>query len=331
MACDGERAAGDRHGRSAEAFRRWTGAVLAGLLWCGTAVAAQAPSASAAGDDVLIVDNVFDRLDLAMFRQGFQRLPEDDEVPYWTDPRGEAPALRFSEQRVPFGEHALLWVEPETYAQARQVRAKRMQALTSIVSEARLQALIREAAAAAQDVAPRVVFATEAGKASVVQVLDGRDSGTAMVIRGGPIVPEALLPGPVALSWDDRQILLWLQVQRFRKVRGKHMTVRDLGPPIFYDYVGAPVPEGEDPLAWWSADDGARLQAALREGFERIFRSARAPLPASAPPDRASTAAVLVGGQLQRFPGVVIDRDAGQTRLALGKREVVLVRTPDAP
>ena len=166
--------------RSAKAFRRWTAAVLAGLLWCGTAVAAQAPSTSTDGDDVLIVDNVFDRLDLAMFRQRFQRLPEGDEAPYWTDPRGEAPALRFSEQRVPFGQHALLWVEPKTYEEARQVRAKRMEALTSIVSEARLQALIRDAAVAAQDVAPLVVFATEAGKASVLQVLDGRDSGTAI-------------------------------------------------------------------------------------------------------------------------------------------------------
>jgi hypothetical protein len=176
----------------------------------------------------------------------------------------------------------------------------------------------------------RVPFPREAGKAQVAQVLADRDSGMAMVVQRPAVSSLLPDPDPIQLSRDDRQILISRRVQRFRKVRGKHMAIRDLGPPVYYSYVGAPVSEGVDPLTYWTRNDGEPLFAALREGFEQIFRAARLPMPASVPWDRASLAVVMVAGRVQRFPGVVIDQGEAVSRLALGKSEIVLVRTgPD--
>lgn len=308
-------------------WQPWTLCLLwLSLLWPPDAAAV--PPASLAEGEVLIVDKVFDRLAPAMFRRPFQRMPEDGERMYWTDP--ELPEIRFDSQRTLFGDY-IHWIDPETYGQAASLRTRRMAPLSAIVTTERLQAVIRDAAGKADETVgggfSRVLFPREAGKAQVAQVLADRDSGTAMVVQRPAVSSLLPDPDPVQLSWDDRQILISTRVQRFRKVRGKHMTIRDLGPPVYYSYVGAPVPEGVDPLTYWTRNDGEPMFAALREGFEQIFRAARLPMPASGQWDRASLAVVMVAGRVQRFPGVVIEQGEPVSRLALGKSAIVLVRT----
>ncbi len=316
--------------------RRWARRLCCvPLLWALSAAAAPAvPTGAASVGETIIVDNAFKELRLAIFRRPFQRIPEADELPFWIDPKAEAPELRFNAQRTLFGQD-VLWIDPITHGKVSMARAERMAAVSALVTPERMLPLIREAVAEADRVAgasaSRVVFAREAGKAQVAQVLVDRDSGHAMTIQGPVYASHLPDPGGVQLSWDDRQILITLRIQRFRKVRGKHLSIRDLGPLTAYHYVGPPLPAGVDPIAHWTRNDGAPLLAALREGFTRMMVAARSPLPDGAAAAPASTAVVMVGDRLQRFPGTVIDRGDGVARLRLGKAELLLVATGTQP
>jgi hypothetical protein len=309
---------------------------MAALCLCGfwsPAPVAAAPAEPA--EQVMVVDLAFDRFDPSLFRLGFQRVPEEGESGIWTDPTGEAPPVKLEAQRTVF-DQTILWVDPETMGQAYAARTKRLAALTALLSQERQRASIREAADAAgagRGIAfRRLVHAREAGKAQIAQLLADRDTGAGMIVQPQPVAMYAPYTGPVALSWDDRQILISVRVQRFRKVPGKHLSLRDLGPPIDLHYVGAPIPDDADPVDWWTANDGARLYAEVREGFRHLFEAALAPLPALSKLERDTPlAAVMVDGRVRRFPGVVVDVDETMTRLSLGKRQMVLVRAARTP
>lgn len=295
------------------------GLCLPGLL--GGAMAA--PPTPPAGEAV-IVDNAFAALRPAIQRQPYQRMLDDGERPFWTDPRPDGPRLEFEAPRITMGRD-VLWADPVALGKVEAARAERLAAVVAIVTPERMQTVIREAAERAGEGPQRVIFAREAGKAQVAQVLGDRDSGHAMVIQRPVYASFIIDPGAMLLSWDDRQILITLRVQRFRKMRGDTLSIRDLGPLTAYHYVGAPVPDGVDPVTWWTADDGERLLAALRTGYERIIRAARTPLPGDIERNRAAVAPVMVGDVLQRFPGVLVDEDARVARLALGKAEFLLI------
>lgn len=296
------------------------------LLWpLGAAAAPATPSEG----EAVIVDNAFTALRPAILRQPYQRLLDDDERPFWVDPRPGAPQLQFDVPRLNFGRDALL-VDSAALGKVEMARAEPLAALIAIVTPERMQTVIREAVERAGEGLPgesprRVIFAREAGRAQVAQLFGDRDSGHAMVIQR-PVFSRFLVdPGAMLMSWDDRQILITLRVQRFRKMRGDKLSIRDLGPLTSYHYVGAPVPDGVDPIAYWTANDGERLLAALRTGYERIIRAARSPLPGKVERNRLAPAPVMVGDVPQRFPGVLVDEDAQVARLALGKAEFLLV------
>lgn len=305
----------------------WRWALSLSLVVVPLQVAA-APPAPQDGETV-IVDNAFRSLRPAIFRRPFQRIPEQDELPFWTDPTGESPELQFDPQRTIFGDE-VLWIDPVAHGKVAMTRAERTSAVVALVTPERLETAIRDAIVRADDAAEggasRIVFAREAGKAQVAQVLAGRDSGNAMIVQGPVYASHLPDPGAVQLSWDDRQILITLRLQRFRKVRGKHMSIRDLGPLAAYHYVGPPLPDGVDPMEYWTRNDGEALLAALRDGFECLFRTARSPRPEAAAP-RGSTAVIMVGDRLQRFPGTVAERGERVATVALGKAEWLLVAT----
>jgi hypothetical protein len=293
------------------------------LLW---SLGVAAASATPPEGEAVIVDNAFTALRPAILRQPYQRMLDDGERPFWTDPRPGGPALQFDTPRITFGSDVLM-VDPVALGKVEAARAERLAAVVAIVTPERMQTVIREAARRAGEGEARVIFSREAGKAQVAQLFGDRDSGHAMVIQR-PVFSSFLVdPGAMLLSWDDRQILITLRVQRFRKMRGEKLSIRDLGPLTAYHYVGAPVPDGVDPVTWWTANDGERLLAALRTGYERIIRAARSPLPGKIERNRAAIAPIMVGDALQRFPGVLVDEDAGVARLALGKAEFLLVDT----
>lgn len=291
------------------------------LLWpLGVAAA---PATQPAGEAV-IVDNAFTALRPAILRQPYQRMLDEGERPFWTDPRPDAPQLQFDVPRLNFGRDVLL-ADPAALGKVEAARAERLAAVLAIVTPERMQTVIREAAARAGEGPQRVIFAREAGKAQVAQVLGDRDSGHAMVIQRPVFSSSMVDPGAMLMSWDDRQVLITLRVQRFRKIRGDKLSIRDLGPLTAYHYVGAPIPDGADPVAYWTTNDGERLLAALRTGYERMIRAARSPLAGEIERNRAAVAPVMVGDVLQRFPGVLLDEDAQVARLALGKAEFLLV------
>lgn len=297
------------------------------LLWALHAGAA--PAAPQEGETV-IVDNAFKGLRPAILRRPFQRIPEGNERPYWSDPRGDSPEMRFDPQRTLFGQD-VVWIDPVEYGKVSMVRMERAAAVSAQATPERLEAAIREALAAIErdgsEPPSRVIFAREAGKAQVAQVLADRDSGRAMVVQGPVFASHLPEPGAVQLGWDDRQILITLRIQRFRKIRGKHMSIRDLGPLAFYHYVGPPLPESVDPMAYWTRNDGEALLAAIRLGFERLFRAARSPRPEAGAAAPGSTSVIMVGDRLQRFPGMVVDRGDDVATVALGKAEWLLVAT----
>ena len=318
---------GDGSGVLARSLLRSRG-MLMGVCLMWPLAAAAAPATPPEGE-VVIVDNAFTTLRPAILRQSYQRLLDDGERPFWVDSRPDAPQLQFDAPRLNFG-HDVLLLDPVALGKVEMARAEPLAALIGIVTPERMQTVIREAVERAGEGLPgerprRVIFAREAGRAQVGQLFRDRDSGHAMVIQR-PIFSSLMVdPGAMLMSWDDRQILITLRVQRFRKIRGEKLSVRDLGPLTAYHYVGAPVPDGVDPIAYWTANDGERLLAALRTGYERIIRAARSPLPEKVERNRLAPAPVMVGGVLQRFPGVLVDEDAQVARLALGKAEFLLV------
>ena len=193
---------------------------------------------------------------------------------HWINPDPDGPSVTLRPGKIIF-DTPVLWIDPYEVERVAPVRAAAVAPVLSAVSGDKLRTLLREAADAAAAPHgiryPRSIHSQEAGKAQVATALQDRDTGTATVVQAQPIYMYAPYTGPVALSWDDRQIVIPLRVQHYRKVLGKHMTIRDLGPLLDIHYVGATVPEGRAPIDWWTENDGARLQAELRKGFHDIF------------------------------------------------------------
>jgi hypothetical protein len=316
-------------------FFECSAAVLCWLCLSSPFASAASPAvAPAMVEEGLIVDTAFDRLSPSLFRLDFQRLPQPGENIHWINPDPDGPSLSVRPGKTLF-DTSVLWIDPYEVERVMPVRAAAVAPVLSAVSgDSLLRTLLREAADAAGAPHgiryPRSTHSGEAGKAQVAAVLKDRDSGTVTVVRTQPVYMYAPYTGPVALSWDDRQVLISVRIQRYRKVRGKHMTIRDLGPPIDIHYVGASVPEGHAPIDWWSENGGARLRAELRNGFRRIFESALGTSEAIEAPRRGELTAVQVGDRVERFSGTLVDEVDGLARFAQGKRTLLLVSTTDA-
>lgn len=317
-------------------FYEFSAAVLCGLcLFPSTVSAAPTGEPTDVGgnvlvEDVLIVDSALDRLSPSLFRQDFQRLPQPGESTYWinSDPNGPSVSLRPG--KILF-ETSVLWVDPYEVERATPARAAAVAPVLSIMPADRLRTLLREAADAAGTPHgiryPRLIHAHEVGKAQVAAALKDADSGTATVVQPQPANMYAPYAGPVALSWDDRQVVMSIRIQRYRKVRGKHLTIRDFGPPIDIYYVGASVPQGRAPIDWWTENDGAHLQAELRKGFHHLFDAALGTPEMIGAPQRGAVASVQIGDRTERFNGALIDETDGIAWLVLGKRTLLLVST----
>ncbi len=311
-------------------------AVLYGFcLYPAPASAAPPPAAARAEvESLLIVDTAVDRLSPALFRMSFQRLPQSGESEHWINPDPDGPSLTLRPGKIIF-DTSVLWIDPYEVERVTPVRAAAVAPVLSAVSgDHLLRTLLREvvdAAGASHGIRyPRAIHSQEAGKAQVAAALQDRDTGTATVVQAQPVYMYAPYTGPVALSWDDRQIVISLRVQHYRKVLGKHMTIRDLGPPIDIHYVGATVPEGRAPIDWWTENDGARLQAELRNGFRRIFEASLGRSGAIKPPERGAMALVQVGDRIERFPGALVGEADGLAMIAMDKRTLLLVSTVDS-
>ncbi len=285
-------------------------------------------------DSVLIVDTALDRLSPALFRQPFQRRPQSGEVTHWINPDPDGPSITLRPGKTLF-KTDVVWIDPYEVERVAPLRAAAAAPVLSAVSgDGSLRSLLREAAdavGASYGIRyPRSTHSREAGKAQVSTALQDRDTGTATVVQAQPVYMYAPHTGPVALSWDDRQILISLRIQHYRKVLGKHMAIRDLGPPLDLHYVGATVPEGRAPADWWTENDGARLRAELRTGFRRIFEAALGRSGAIEPPEPGATALVMVGDRIEQFPGALLGETDGLAVLAMDKRTLLLVSTADA-
>lgn len=317
-------------------FFELSAAVLYGFcLYSAPASAAPPAAARAEVESLLIVDTAVDRMAPALFRKGFQRVPESGESAHWTNPDPDGPSLTLRPGKLIF-DTPVLWIDPYEVERVTPVRAAAVAPVLSAVSgDQLLRTLLREAADAAGASYgiryPRSIHSKQAGKAQVAAALQDRDTGTATVVQSGDVVnPYMPYTGPVALSWDDRQIVISLRVQHYRKVLGKHMTIRDLGPATDIHYVGATVPEGRAPIAWWSENDGARLRAELRNGFRRIFEASLGRSGAIKAPERGAMALLQVGDRIERFPGALVGEADGLATIAIDKRTLLLVSTVDS-
>ncbi len=311
----------------------WFAPALFGLcLFFNPASAASPGAVPGIVDDALIVDTAFDRLSASLFRLDFQRLPQPGEDMHWINPDPKGPSISVRPGKTIL-DTTFLWVDPYEVERVAPIRAAAVAPVLSAVSNhGVMRALLRESANTAglsHGIGyPRSMHANEAGKAQVAAVLKDRGSGTATVLQLQPLGLYSPYVGPVALSWDDRQVVISARIQRYRKVLGKHMTIRDLGPPVDIYFVGAPSPEGVAPIIWWSENAGERLQAELRAGFQSIFDAALSPsdVPTEAAVRGARTS-VRAGDRVEQFRGTLMNASDDLTRIALGKRTLLLVRT----
>jgi hypothetical protein len=310
----------------------WFAPALFGFcLFFNPASAASPEAVPGIVDDALIVDTAFDRLSASLFRLHFQRLPQPGEDMHWINPDPKGPSISVRPGKTIL-DTTILWLDPHEIERVTPLRAAAVApVLSAVSSDGVMRALLRESAntaAVRHGVGyPRSMHANEAGKAQVAAVLKDRDSGTATVMQLQPLGLYSPYVGPVALSWDDRQVLISARIQRYRKVRGKHLNIRDLGPPIDLYFVGAPSPEGVDPVVWWSENGGEHLQAELREGFQSIFGAALGAPDLSGKAARGALTAVQIGDRVEQFRGTLIDESDDLMRIALGKQTLLLVRT----
>ena len=315
-------------------FFELSAALLYGVCLCSAPASAAPPQAAvrAEAESLLIVDTAVDRLSPALFRMSFQRLPQTGESAHWINPDPDGPSVTLRPGKIIF-DTPVLWIDPYEVERVAPLRAAAVAPMLSAVSGDKLRTLLREAADAAGASHgiryPRAVHSQEAGKAQVAAALQDRDTGTATVVQTQPITGYVPYVGPVVLSWDDRQIVISLRVQHFRKVLGTQMTIRDLGRPLDIHYVGATVPEGRAPIDWWTENDGARLQAELRNGFRRIFEASLGRSGAIKAPERGAMALVQVGDRIERFPGALVGEADGLATIAIDKRTLLLVSTVD--
>ncbi len=213
---------------------------------------------------VLMMEDSLARPFGARSRLGFERQAAADESPVWKDPDGRLDSTLVS---LAAGGGMVGFAVGDAHAQRERdatikplIDAATKSDRLKTMMEGELRASVESHGYAIQ----RTLRADGMSKAHVYQGLTKPSDGLAIVVqqpKGTPIV---------ALSWDDRQPLLALDVYFYERREGKKLTVREKSRRSIR-YVGYRAPAGQDPRAYWAAHDASAFVAEVQTGLRRIL------------------------------------------------------------
>ncbi|UHQ25004.1 hypothetical protein LVB77_10155 [Lysobacter sp. 5GHs7-4] len=300
--------------------KQWRSACVLAMGMAFSPLAAWAQDKAA----VLIYDESAATVSGARMLTGFERLPEPGEKPVWTD------GSRLDDIGVNLLAGGGLIGAGIADARAQEQRNTSIAALrTAMTRDDRLRDLIESSvsdAARAQGFASsRAVRSRGVNQGSISRVLTAPKDGTGIAVQNAPGLQM------VTLSWDDRQLLLAMDVRFYRHNGSDRMPIRETGRRLVR-YVGPQSPAGTDPVAYWSAQDGARFLAQVELGLQRlqplVWDETLEPAKAS----RKDTTSLQIGQSTQSFPGRLWKQEGGYAYLHNKDGGITVVATdPAAP
>lgn len=282
------------------------------------------PVAAQGKPAVLMMEDSMPRVFGARNRLGFERHPAAGESPFWTDPDGK---LDNSLVSLAAGGGLIGFAVGDAHAQ-RERDATIQTLIDGAAKGDQLKTIMEGELRASMEsrgyTVKRILRADGMSKAHVKQGLTQPSDGLAVLAQqpmGLPIL---------ALSWDDRQPLLAIDLHFYERWEGKKLTIRETS-QRGVRYVGYPAPTGQDPRAYWAANDSAAFVAEIHNGLRRIL-----PLAWDAGIDvpkvpRKETTTLQIDGVPQVFSGRLWKEEDGMAYLYNSDDSITVVATAGAP
>jgi hypothetical protein len=273
---------------------------------------------------VLLMEDTMARPFGARARLGFERHVVGDEVPVWVDPDG-----KFDSSLMALAAGGGIFGLAVGDAHAQRERDATIKPLIDGVSkDERLKTMMENelrASVTSQGYAiHRAMRGDGMSKSHVYIGLAKPSDGLAVVVqqpRGIPIV---------ALSWDDRQPLLAMDVYFYERWEGKKLTVREKGRRAVR-YVGYQAPAGQDPRAYWAANEGAAFASEIQAGLRHLLPLAwDADIEVPKVP-RKETTTLQVDGTPLVFSGRLWKQEGGMAYLFNNDKGITVVATAGVP
>ncbi len=273
---------------------------------------------------VLLMEDTMARPFGARARLGFERHVVGDEVPVWVDPDGKFDS---SLMALAVGGGILGFAVGDAHAQ-RERDATIKPLIDGVSKHERLRTMMENelrASVKSQGYAiHRAMRGDGMSKQHVYVGLAKPSDGLAVVVqqpRGIPIV---------ALSWDNRQPLLAMDIYFYERWEGKKLTVREKGRRAVR-YVGYQAPAGQDPRAYWAANEGAAFASEIQNGLRVLLPLAwDADIEVPKVP-RKETTTLQVDGKSLVFSGRLWKQEGGMAYLFNNDKGITVVATVGAP
>lgn len=273
---------------------------------------------------VLLMEDTMARPFGARARLGFERHVVGDEVPVWVDPDGKFDS---SLAALAVGGGILGFAVGDAHAQ-RERDATIKPLIDGVSKDERLRTMmeneLRASVKSRAYAIHRAMRGDGMGKQHVYVGLAKPSDGLAVVVQQPKGIPI------VALSWDNRQPLLAMDIYFYERWEGKKLTVREKGRRAVR-YVGYQAPVGQDPLTYWAANEGAAFASEIQSGLRVLL-----PLAWDADIDvpkvpRKETTTLQVDGTPLVFSGRLWKQEGGMAYLFNNDKGITVVATAGAP
>ncbi len=296
------------------------------VLAAAALLASLLPAAILAQDKpaVLLMEDTMARPFGARARLGFERHVIGDELPVWVDPDGKFDS---SLAALAVGGGILGFAVGDAHAQ-RERDATIKPLIDGVSKDERLRTMMENelrASVKSQGYAiHRAMRGDGMGKQHVYVGLAKPSDGLAVVVQQPGGIPI------VALSWDNRQPLLAMDIYFYERWEGKKLTVREKARRAVR-YVGYQAPAGQDPRTYWSVNEGAAFAAEIQSGLRLLLPLAwDADIEVPKVP-RKETTMLQVDGTPLVFSGRLWKQEGGMAYLFNNDKGITVVATAGAP
>lgn len=290
---------------------------LFGSLLPGTVVAQDKPA-------VLMMEDSMARPFGARARLGFERHAVADELPIWIDPDGKLDNVLSS---LAVGGGMIGFAVGDAHAQ-RERDATIKPLIDGVSKHDRLRTMMEGELRASVEsrgyAVHRTLRADGMSKAHVYVGLTKPSDGLAVVVQQPRAIPI------VALSWDDRQPLLAIDLYFYERWEGRKLTVREKSRRSIR-YVGYQAPAGQGARAYWAANEGAAFAAEVQTGLRHLLPLAWDINIEVPKVSRKETTTLQVDGTPLVFSGRLWKQEGGIAYLFNDDKGITVVATAGAP
>ena len=290
------------------------------------AACAASDARSEARNAVLLVEQLTSTVSGARLRLGFEAIPPEGTRAVWTDSTGRWDSI--ATQAVVTYAAGFLIGGAAGDALQQQQRNNSIKVLRDVAEEdGRLGEVFKRAAtkaAVARDLNVVGHFSATHANGGYIRRIVAEPGGWAVAIQRADGVP------PVSVSWDDRQLLLAIDMRLYTLGRDELKTVREQHASTMR-YVGFPVPQGSDAATYLSAEQGSRAFVEIESALDTMMALALATDLELPKVPRKERATVMVDGRATVFPGRVWKEEPGLTYLVTRDKGLTLVRTAPVP